>query len=185
MPDSRVTIAGRANGTITASGNLLDEDQYFSLAGLSGDATFSELSFRVEDIQLNAETPLVVRFTPNEITFDQTRLTGPGTNIVLNGSLATGTGGNANLNVNGSLNLRVLNGISPDIFSEELQTLRFESMAHSKSPGSLEPRHSLTRQSPCCSETIAGQLQTYKRSTIHSQPGTDRLRLPARWVVVV
>jgi translocation and assembly module TamB len=117
VPDSRVTIAGRANGTITASGNLLDEDQYFSLAGLSGNATFSELSFRVEDIQLNAETPFVVRFTPNEVTFDQTRLTGPGTNIVLNGSLATGMGGTANLNVNGSLNLRVLNGISPDIFS--------------------------------------------------------------------
>ncbi|HEX6731419.1 MAG TPA: translocation/assembly module TamB domain-containing protein [Pyrinomonadaceae bacterium] len=117
VPDSRVTIAGRANGTISASGNLLDEDQYPTLAGLSGDATFSELSFRVEDIQLNAETPLVVRFTPNEITFDKTRLTGPGTNIVLNGSLATGMGGNANLNVNGSLNLRVLNGISPDIFS--------------------------------------------------------------------
>lgn len=117
VPDNRVTISGRANGTITASGNLLDEDQYFSLAGLSGNATFSELSFRVEDIQLNAETPLVVRFTPNEITFDGARLTGPGTNIVLNGTLATGTGGNANLNVNGSMNLRFLNGISPDVFS--------------------------------------------------------------------
>jgi translocation and assembly module TamB len=117
LPDSSVTVSGRANGTITASGNLLDEDQYFSLAGLSGDATFSELSFRVEDIQLNAETPLVISFTPNEIRFDRARLTGPGTNIVLNGTLATATGGNANLNVNGSLNLRVLNGISPDVFS--------------------------------------------------------------------
>jgi translocation and assembly module TamB len=117
VPDSRVTISGRANGKIEASGNLLDEDQYFSLAGLSGNATFSELSFRVEDIQLNAETPLVVTFTPNEISFDRTRLTGPGTNIVLNGTLATGAGGTANLNVNGNLNLRFLNGISPDVFS--------------------------------------------------------------------
>ena len=117
VPASRVTISGRANGTITASGNLLDEDQYFSLSGLSGEANFSELSFRVEDIQLNAQTPLVVRFTPNEITFDSIRFTGPGTNIVLNGTLATAAGGNANLNVNGSLNLRVLNGISPDVFS--------------------------------------------------------------------
>jgi len=116
-PDSRVTISGRANGTISASGNLLDEDQYFSLGGLSGDATFSELSFRVEDIQLNAETPLVISFKPNEISFDRARLTGPGTNIVLNGTLATGSGGNANLNVNGGLNLRFLNGISPDVFS--------------------------------------------------------------------
>ena len=117
MPGSTVRVTGRANGTIKATGNLLDDDQNFSLAGLSGTANFSELSFRVEDVQLSATTPLVVRFTPSEITFDQTRFTGPGTNIVLDGTLATASGGRQNLNVNGDLNLRVLNGVSPDFFS--------------------------------------------------------------------
>lgn len=117
LPDTGVTVSGRANGTLKASGNLLDEDGYPSLAGLSGDATFTELTFGVEDIQLTATTPFVVRFTPGQIAFDSTRFTGPGTNIVLNGTLATAVGGTANLNVNGSLNLRVLNGISPDFFS--------------------------------------------------------------------
>ena len=56
-------------------------------------------------------------FTPSEITFDQTRFTGPGTNIVLDGTLATASGGRQSLNVNGDLNLRVLNGVSPDFFS--------------------------------------------------------------------
>jgi translocation and assembly module TamB len=117
LPGSAVRISGRANGSIRASGNLLDEDQNFSLAGLSGTARFTELSFRVEDVQLTATTPLELRFTPNEITFDTTRFTGPGTNIVLNGTLATATGGRQSLNVNGDLNMRVLNGISPDFFS--------------------------------------------------------------------
>ena len=117
IPGSAVRISGRVNGTIKAEGNLLDEDQNFSLAGLSGTANFSELSFRVEDVQLNATTPLVVRFTPNEIAFDNTRFTGPGTNIVLDGTLATAAGGRQSLNVNGDLNMRVLNGISPDFFS--------------------------------------------------------------------
>jgi translocation and assembly module TamB len=58
-----------------------------------------------------------VRFTPGEMVFDNARFTGPGTNIALNGTLATAPGGNANLNINGNLNLRVLNGISPDFFS--------------------------------------------------------------------
>ena len=80
-------------------------------------AKFSELSFRVEDVQLTATTPLVVNFKPNELTFEATRFTGPGTNIVLNGTLATGSGGAQNLTVNGDLNMRVLNGISPDFFS--------------------------------------------------------------------
>ena len=117
VPGSAVRISGRANGKIEASGNLVDEDGNFSLAGLSGNANFSELSFRVEDVQLNATTPLAVSFTPNEIRFDSTRFTGPGTNIVLHGTLATGAGGTQNLNVNGDLNMRVLNGISPDFFS--------------------------------------------------------------------
>jgi len=117
LPSSTVKVTGLANGTIKATGDLLDDDSEFSLAGLSGTASFSELSFRVEDIQLSATTPLVVRFSPNEISFDGTRFTGPGTNIVLDGSLASGIGGKQNLNVSGSLNLRVLNGLSPDFFS--------------------------------------------------------------------
>ena len=117
LPGSEVKVSGRANGTVRASGNLVDEDGNLSLAGLSGTAEFSELSFRVEDVQLNATTPLVVRFTPNEVTFDQTRFTGPGTNIGVDGTLALGSGGRQNLNVNGDLNMRVLNGISPDFFS--------------------------------------------------------------------
>ncbi len=117
LPVTGVNVSGSANGTVAVSGNLIDEDGYFSTSGFSGEANFSDLSFRVEDIQLVAATPLVIRFTPGEVSFDNIRFTGPGTNIVLNGTLATAEGGTANLNVNGSLNLRVLNGISPDIFS--------------------------------------------------------------------
>lgn len=117
LPGTAVRVSGRANGTIKASGNLLDDDENFSLAGLSGTANLTELSFRVEDVQLNATTPLVVRFTPNEIAFDGTRFTGPGTNIVLDGTLATATGGRQSLTVNGDLNMRVLTGVSPDFFS--------------------------------------------------------------------
>jgi translocation and assembly module TamB len=117
LPRAGVRISGRANGTISASGNLVDEDDNFSLAGLSGTAKFSELSFRVEDIQLNATTPLEIAFKPNEINFKETRFTGPGTNIVIDGTIASGAGGTQNLNVNGNLNLRVFNGVSPDFFS--------------------------------------------------------------------
>ena len=117
LPGSTVRISGRANGTIRAKGNLIDDDNNFSLAGLAGEANFTELSFRVEDVQLNATTPLVVRFTPNHIEFERTRFTGPGTNIVLDGTLATASGGPQSLTVNGDLNMRVLNGISPDFFS--------------------------------------------------------------------
>jgi translocation and assembly module TamB len=117
MPGTGVRMTGRANGTIKASGNLLDDDANLSLAGLTGTATFSELSFRVEDVQLDATAPLIVRFAPGEMVFEGARFTGPGTNIVLDGTLATASSGKQNLNINGDLNMRVLNGISPDFFS--------------------------------------------------------------------
>lgn len=117
LPDNSVRVSGLASGTIKASGDLLDDDGYFSIAGLTGTANFSELNFRVEDVQLNAAAPLVVKFSPGAIVFEGARFTGPGTNITLDGTLATASGGTQNLSVNGSLNLRVLNGVSPDFFS--------------------------------------------------------------------
>jgi translocation and assembly module TamB len=117
LPQAGVKISGRATGTLKATGNLLDEDGYFSAGGLEGVADLSELSFRVEDVQLNATTPLIVRFSPREITFEKTQFTGPGTNITLGGTLAVGPEGRQSLSVDGQLNLRVLNGLSPDFFS--------------------------------------------------------------------
>ncbi|HVQ37827.1 MAG TPA: translocation/assembly module TamB domain-containing protein [Pyrinomonadaceae bacterium] len=117
LPDAGVKLAGTATGTIKMSGSLLDEDGYFTSTGLQGSANLTELSFRVEDVQLNATAPLVVRFSPNELTFEQTKFTGPGTNIVLGGTLAIAPGGRQSMTADGQLNLRVLNGLSPDAFT--------------------------------------------------------------------
>ncbi|MCA1573618.1 MAG: hypothetical protein LC770_03595 [Acidobacteria bacterium] len=90
LPQSAVKITGRATGTVKATGPLVDEDGYFSAAGLQGTANLSELTFRVEDVQLTAISPLLVRFSPTEVFFEKTQFTGPGTNIVLGGVLAVG-----------------------------------------------------------------------------------------------
>jgi translocation and assembly module TamB len=116
LPQANVEISGTATGTLKASGDLLDEDGYFSATGLQGTANFSNLSFRVADVQLVATSPLIVRFSPSEITFEKTQFTGPGTNIVLGGTLAVGPAGRQSMTADGQLNLRVLNGLSPDAF---------------------------------------------------------------------
>jgi translocation and assembly module TamB len=120
MPNSNVRVTGRATGTLRASGELFGEnaegERAFSLNGLRGRAVFSQLVFQVADVQLAATDPLEVQFSPNEIVFDKTQFTGPGTNIVFGGSAALGAGGRQNFTIVGDLNLRVLNGLSPDIF---------------------------------------------------------------------
>jgi translocation and assembly module TamB len=117
LPQTAVKLSGRATGTLKASGNLLDEDGYLSFTGLQGTGNFSDLNFQVEDVQLKATTPLVVRFSPSEVSFENAQFTGTGTNIILGGSIALGTAGRQSFTVDGRLNLRVLNGLSPDVFS--------------------------------------------------------------------
>lgn len=116
-PNANVRLTGRASGTIKASGNLLDEDENPSLEGLKGTAEFSELSFRVEDIALAAVAPFSVRLTATQVILDHTQFTGNGTNLSLDGGIAIAPGGKQNLSVEGRLNLRVLNGFSPDFFA--------------------------------------------------------------------
>ena len=116
LPQATVKLSGTATGTLKASGNLLDEDDNLSTAGLQGTANFTSLIFRVEDVQLTAASPLLVHFSPSEVTFEQTQFTGPGTNIALGGTLALGPDGRQNMTADGQLNLRVLNGLSPDAF---------------------------------------------------------------------
>ncbi|HET6891250.1 MAG TPA: AsmA-like C-terminal region-containing protein, partial [Pyrinomonadaceae bacterium] len=92
LPQSAVRITGRATGSLTAKGPLINDDGDLSISGLQGTANLSELTFRVEDVQLTATSPFVVQFSPNEIVFEKTQFTGPGTNITLGGTLAVGEG---------------------------------------------------------------------------------------------
>ncbi len=128
LPESEVNVSGRATGTLKASGNLIFEDEtqgeIFSLRGLSGTGTFSELSVRVEDVQLSSSGPVVVEFSPKEVTFSRTKFTGPGTNVDVAGTIATGPGGRQTFEVNGTVNLRIFNGVSPDVFSSGVADLR-------------------------------------------------------------
>jgi translocation and assembly module TamB len=116
LPDAGVKVSGRATGTLQASGNIFDREEGFNFNALHGTATFSEFAVQIEDVKLVAEDPLVVQFSPNEVTFDRTRFTGPSTNLVFGGTAALGAGGRQNFTVNGDLNLRVLNGLSRNDF---------------------------------------------------------------------
>jgi translocation and assembly module TamB len=116
MPGANVKVSGRATGTLNAAGNIFDREEGFNFNALQGTAQFSEFSIKIEDVLLTAEDPLIVKFSPTEITFDRTRFTGPSTNLVFGGTAALGAGGHQNFSVNGDLNLRVLNGVSRDNF---------------------------------------------------------------------
>lgn len=116
LPSESVRVTGHATGSLQVKGNLIDADGNFSRAGLQGTAEFSDLTVFVEDIQLSAVSPLLVQFKSNEIFFEKTQFTGPGTNIIFGGTAAIAEGGRQNLTIDGKLNLKTLNGLSPNVF---------------------------------------------------------------------
>ena len=116
-----VNVTGRASGTLKLAGNLMTEnaegEEVFSWRGLTGTATFTELSFRVEDSSFAATAPVVIDFKPDEINFHEAQFQGPGTNVTIAGAVATAAGGRNTFGINGQINLQILRGISPDLFS--------------------------------------------------------------------
>jgi autotransporter translocation and assembly factor TamB len=113
---SDLKVTGSATGTLHAEGALMTDDGEFTTAAIVGRAEFTNLSVKLSDVQLDAESPLVVTFKPNEVTFERTRFTGAGTNITFGGTAAIGAGGTQNLTVNGDLNMRVLSNAQRDLF---------------------------------------------------------------------
>ncbi|HYE15180.1 MAG TPA: translocation/assembly module TamB domain-containing protein, partial [Pyrinomonadaceae bacterium] len=116
LPGSGVRVTGTATGSLRASGNLLDEEGGFTTSALSGRAEFTTLNVQIEDVALEAVSPLVVVFTPREITFEQTRFRGPGTNISFGGKAAIAAGGTNDVTVEGALNLGVLSNPGQNFF---------------------------------------------------------------------
>jgi translocation and assembly module TamB len=127
LPQTDVAVSGRATGTLKLSGNLMTEndqgEEVLSWRGLTGQATFTELTINVADAQLSPTGPLVIDFAPNELSVHESRFTGPGTNVTLAGTIATGPGGRESLDVNGDVNLRIFSGLSPDVFSSGVAKL--------------------------------------------------------------
>jgi translocation and assembly module TamB len=118
LPETDKVVTGRATGALKLSGNLLDEDGYFAWQGLTGNATFTELSVKVEEVTLSAAGPVVIDIAPNEVNFHEARFTGQDTNVTLRGAIATAAGGNNTLTVNGHVNLQLFSGVpSRDVFS--------------------------------------------------------------------
>ena len=120
FPENTVRMTGRATGTLHAEGDLINEnaagETEYSLAGLHGTANFTDFTIQIEDVQLVAVSPLLVQFSTDEVYFEKTQFTGTNTNVSVGGRLALGPKGTQSLTVDGNLNLRVLNGISPDLF---------------------------------------------------------------------
>ena len=117
---NNVEISGTAAGRVFLEGTLskLDEngERIFTSENIGGAAQLSQLALQIGDTPLSATSPVNVRFDSNEIVIDNAQFAGGGSNIVVNGTKALTDNGVNNLAVDGKINLRILNALSPNAF---------------------------------------------------------------------
>lgn len=110
-----IPLSGVGTGVVEFGGNLRKRNDQgeleFSTAGLSGTARFTRLDLQIEDTPLSATEPVVVAFSPSEITFQSARFAGGGSNLTVSGSKALTASGVNSLAIDGRVNLALLNAI--------------------------------------------------------------------------
>lgn len=118
-PDD-VPLNGTATGRIVFAGDLVSRndkgEQVFSTRNLRGNATLTEFELVVGETPLVASQPVNVTFDTDEVTVDNARFSGGGTNLTVDGTKALSSAGVNNLAMNGRIDLRVLNALSSDLF---------------------------------------------------------------------
>lgn len=112
------SIGGNGTGKVEFGGPLFVAndagERVFSTANLSGVANFSQLTLQIQESPLAALEPVVVRFSPSEITFESAKFAGGGSNLVVAGTKALSDSEMNNLSIDGRLNLSLLN-VFPEI----------------------------------------------------------------------
>lgn len=118
-----LAITGQATGNITAAGNLMQlnaaGERVFSTQDLAGTVNFSQLSLQIRDTPLTSVEPVIVRFNPREVTFENAKFAGGGSNMTIAGTAAISVAGTSNLSIDGRVNLSLLN-IIPAIAQKDM-----------------------------------------------------------------
>ncbi len=116
-----VDIGGTATGTVLLAGNLSKIDtsgeRVFSADDLNGTAQFTQLDLNVDDTPLTATNPINIRFNSNLVEFiEPAKFAGGGSNIVVSGTKALSANATNNLEIDGKINLKILNAVSENTF---------------------------------------------------------------------
>jgi len=104
----------------------------FTTDNLSGAAELSQLALQIGDTPLAATELVSVKFNSKEVVFESANFAGGGSNIVVSGTKALTDDGINNLTVDGTVNLRILNALSPNTFFSGLTTVNMRLTGQNK-----------------------------------------------------
>ena len=107
-------ITGKATGSITISGPLLDTDQLTAVAKLSKLEIGGNIAAG-RQYTISSQGNILITASPKEITIEPVTFTGEGTSLTLAGTIGRGDNAKPSLAINGELNLRFISSFNSDI----------------------------------------------------------------------
>lgn len=136
-----VQIGGTGTGKVEFGGFAAakDENGQAAPATLSGTAQFSQLALLIQDQPLNAVGPVSVRFGLNELVVESAKFSGGGSNMTIAGTYALSDKAVNNLEIDGRVNLSLLN-IIPAIAASDTFFAGFADVAVRYAGTKLAPR---------------------------------------------
>lgn len=142
-----VQIGGTGTGRVELSGLASAKDAEGKdiplKSTLTGTVNFSQLALLIQDQPLNATGPVSVRFNGNELVVDSAKFSGGGSNMSISGTAAFNENGSNNMEINGRVNLSLLN-IVPAIATSDTFFSGYADVAVRLSGPSSAPRLSGT-----------------------------------------
>ncbi len=115
-------ITGRATGSITLGGPLLNAEGDFSADRVQAVARITRLQLGGELVEgqqytITNQGDIVVTATPQRVTIEPVTFVGDGTSITIEGTIAREAEASSAVSVNGEINLRLLSSFTTDVFA--------------------------------------------------------------------
>lgn len=122
-PGLAASLDSAVSGRLRLAGPLENERGEFSLAGLSGNLTLSNVTLVFAGNRIGVETPLTVSLANNELRIERTRFYGQNTSLNLGGLIGLAGSAGFNFSLNGNVNLAAFNALGSDYIVGGLATV--------------------------------------------------------------
>jgi outer membrane protein assembly complex protein YaeT len=115
-PDLAPSVAGTVSGRLRVAGPIEDESGETTLDRLEGTLALETVSLEINGQAFAVQTPLTVSLDDGRVALAQTRVTGPGTDLRLGGTLGIAEGAALDFALAGTVDLGNLGQLDPDTF---------------------------------------------------------------------
>lgn len=124
-----ISTPGTVSGEVRFAGNLFGEKD-----PLRVEAELTKLVLESNDMRLEAQPPVLIKWVGDQVDVGKVRFSGPETNVEISGTLAVGEKGRMGLAAIGDVNLRILQNFVKDVTADGVVRVQMSTSGDFRQP---------------------------------------------------